>query len=318
MRRAVLVVGIELLAAGDHALVERVCLLPPHLDHDGLSHPGGHHFANQGFATADRGHFAGFCCFSHDLLFLRRSPFGGCLLRFYRCCRRRCCLWLARSVVPGQFFLALHGLDASNVLLQLANLLQALGLSHLQLKLHLEELVRQLALLMKQFGIGQVADLFYIHRQNPQCTPSRSTNFVRSGSLWAANRMASAASVGDTPSISNRILPGRTTATQWSGAPLPFPIRVSAGFLVTGLSGNNRIQILPPRLMKRVMATRLASIWRSVIQPGSMTFNPKSPNDSSPPRQALPHMRPRCCFRYFTFFGINIVISPNPLSSCGT
>src|SRR5215813_8663756 len=118
--------------------------------------------------------------------------------------------------------------------------------------------------------------------------------------------MASAASVGVTPSISNKIFPGRTTATQCSGAPLPLPIRVSAGFLVTGLSGNRRIQILPPRLTKRVMATRLASICRSVIQPGSMTFRPKSPNDSSPPRQALPRMRPRCCLRYFTFFGINI------------
>src|SRR5262252_2144142 len=87
-------------------------------------------------------------------------------------------------------------------------------------------------------------------------------------------------------------------------------MRVSAGFLVTGLSGNRRIQILPPRLTKRVIATRLASICRSVIQPGSMTFKPKSPNDSSPPRQALPAMRPRCCLRYFTFFGINIVRYP--------
>ena len=58
--------------------------------------------------------------------------------------------------------------------------------------------------------------------------------------------------------------------------------------------------------MKRVMATRLASICRSVIQPGSSTFSPKSPKASALPRQALPVMRPRCCLRYFTFFGINI------------
>lgn len=32
-----------------------------------------------------------------------------------------------------------------------------------------------------------------------------------------------------------------TRATQYSGAPLPLPIRTSAGFLVTGLSGNMRI-----------------------------------------------------------------------------
>src|SRR5260370_31585883 len=87
-------------------------------------------------------------------------------------------------------------------------------------------------------------------------------------------------------------------------------MRVSAGFFVSGLSGNTRIQILPPRFTKRVMATRLASICRSVIQPGSSTFRPKSPKDSVLPRQALPVMRPRCCLRYFTFFGINITNFP--------
>src|SRR5438128_5177752 len=131
-------------------------------------------------------------------------------------------------------------------------------------------------------------------------------NLVLMGSFCAANRMASAAVFSSTPSISKRMRPGLTTAIQPSGAPLPLPIRVSAGFLVTGLSGNRRIQILPPRFTKRVMATRLASIWRSVIQPGSSTFSPYSPKASSEPRQALPAMRPRCCLRYFTFLGINI------------
>src|SRR5208283_4283716 len=93
---------------------------------------------------------------------------------------------------------------------------------------------------------------------------------------------------------------------QWSGAPLPLPIRVSAGFFVTGLSGNSRIHILPPRFTKRVMATRLASICRSVIHPGSSTFSPYCPKASVLPRQAFPVMRPRCCLRYLTFFGINI------------
>ena len=50
-----------------------------------------------------------------------------------------------------------------------------------------------------------------------------------------------------TPAISNIMRPGLTTATQWSTAPLPEPIRISAGFLVTGLSGKMRIQTLPPR-----------------------------------------------------------------------
>src|SRR5580704_15771605 len=61
------------------------------------------------------------------------------------------------------------------------------------------------------------------------------------------------------------------------------------------------------------MATRLASICRSVIQPGSSTFSPKSPKASVDPRHALPVMRPRCCLRYFTFFGINIKVSVETL-----
>src|SRR5450755_2352276 len=108
--------------------------------------------------------------------------------------------------------------------------------------------------------------------------------------------------------------PGLTTETHFSGAPLPLPMRVSAGFLVKGLSGKIRIHNLPPRLMKRVMATREASIWRSVIQAFSMAFRPYSPNARSPPRQAFPLRRPRICFRYFTFLGINIVICSFPLS----
>ena len=70
------------------------------------------------------------------------------------------------------------------------------------------------------------------------------------------------------------IRPGRTTQTHCSGAPLPLPIRVSCGFLVIGLSGNTRTQILPPRLMNRVIATRAASICRSVSQQGSSAFSP--------------------------------------------
>src|SRR5262249_31759221 len=100
------------------------------------------------------------------------------------------------------------------------------------------------------------------------------------------------------------IFPGRTTATQPSGAPFPLPMRVSAGFFVNGLSGKMRIQILPPRFTARVMAMRAASICRAVIQPGSRIWRPMSPNASVPPRVALPRMRPRCCFRYLTFEGI--------------
>src|SRR6267154_2313257 len=102
--------------------------------------------------------------------------------------------------------------------------------------------------------------------------------------------------------------PGLITATQSSGAPLPLPIRVSAGFLVIGLSGKTRIQILPPRLIKRVIAIRPASICLLLIQAGSSVFNPNSPNDKLDPRWAFPVIRPRCCFRYLTFLGINMTI----------
>src|ERR1022692_4084433 len=126
--------------------------------------------------------------------------------------------------------------------------------------------------------------------------------------------MAASAVARSTPSISKRILPGRITATHSSGAPLPLPIRVSAGFLVIGLSGNKRIHTLPPRLMERVMATRAASICRDVIHAHSMAFRPNSPKEIDDPRQALPHMRPRCCFLNLTFFGIIMAVCPQFLT----
>src|ERR1700741_1519582 len=108
--------------------------------------------------------------------------------------------------------------------------------------------------------------------------------------------------------------PGFTTETHFSGAPLPLPMRVSAGFLVNGLSVKIRIHNLPPLLKKRVTPTREASICRSVIHAASRAFKPYSPKAKSLPRHALPVRRPRICFLYFTFLGINIaVFSPRTL-----
>src|SRR5437870_10765485 len=66
------------------------------------------------------------------------------------------------------------------------------------------------------------------------------------------------------------------------------------------------IQTLPPRLTWRVMATRADSIWRLVIQPGSIAWRPKSPKLTLVPPLDSPRMRPRCCLRCLTFFGLSI------------
>src|SRR5208282_626997 len=69
------------------------------------------------------------------------------------------------------------------------------------------------------------------------------------GSLWIARRSASRATGSATPDSSNITRPGLTLATHHSGEPLPDPIRVSAGLLVSGRSGNTLIQTFPPRRM---------------------------------------------------------------------
>ena len=71
--------------------------------------------------------------------------------------------------------------------------------------------------------------------------------------------------------------PGLITATQYSGEPFPFPILVSAGFFVIGLSGNILIHILPIFLTTLVIEILHASICLLVIQPGSIAFKPKVP-----------------------------------------
>src|SRR5579863_2067913 len=201
-----------------------------------------------------------------------------------------------------QFALAQECFDAGQILARRPQLGDSLGLPGGELKSQPENLLGQLVLPLVQFRRILIAHFF--DSFGHQSAPARLTKRVRIGSLCAASSMASFAVARSTPAISNMTRPGFTTATHFSGAPLPLPIRVSAGFLVKGLSGKIRIHSLPPRLMNRVMATRAASICRSVIHAGSRAFKPYSPNDNSPPRQALPRRRPRCCLRYFTFLGI--------------
>src|SRR5216684_492386 len=198
-----------------------------------------------------------------------------------------------------------HGLDAREIAAHRANLVRRFELPHGLLNAHPEQLVREVALPGAELVGAEVAQFRGLH--SIFSWAKRVANLVRIGSLAAASRIASRASFSVTPSISNSTRPGRMTHTHCSGAPLPLPIRVSCGFFVIGLSGNTRTQIFPPRLINRVMATRAASICRSVNQHGSSARRPYCPNEMSEPRHALPAMRPRCCFRYLTFLGINIV-----------
>src|SRR5271156_1081240 len=221
-------------------------------------------------------------------------------------------LFRSPSLLP-QFDFAQQRLHACEILFRFAHLLQPLGLARRNLETQPEDLLGQLALLKAELVRIHLAVL--LHSPRHQSSSARVTNFVLIGNLFAASSMASVAAARSTPAISNMMRPGFTTATQCSGGPLPLPMRVSAGFFVNGLSGKMRIQSFPPRLMKRVIATRDASICRSVIQAGSSAFNPYSPNASEPPRHAFPVRRPRCCFRYFTFFGINIIVGLFPYAS---
>src|SRR5580692_5973893 len=88
------------------------------------------------------------------LSFLRCAGLGctglGCTGRCYAC--------------RGALALPKDGLDPRYIFAQAANLLQALGLAHVQLKLQLEQLVRQVALLMGKLFFGQVSDFVCVHK----------------------------------------------------------------------------------------------------------------------------------------------------------
>src|SRR6185436_16439788 len=175
-------------------------------------------------------------------------------------------------------------LDPGQVPSLLAKLFNHICISERKLESHTKDRFLQLSdLAMKILG-GQISHFISLHASPPPSCSLREMNFVLMGSFAAASLMASRAVFSSTPSISNSTRPGLTTATQPSGAPLPLPMRVSAGFFVMGLSRKIRIQILPPRLMKRVIATRDASICLPVIQAGSRALSPYSPKDISAPR----------------------------------
>src|SRR4030095_9945491 len=172
-------------------------------------------------------------------------------------CSRSSCP--ARSLalpLLGPLALVHHGEDPGDVLADLAQPVRVVELAGDVLEPEVEQLLLGLGQLGGQLIRVQVGQLTCLHGHHSAST--RFTNLHFRASLWAARRMASWAVASETPDSSNITRPGLTTATHHSGEPLPEPMRVSAGFLVTGLSGKRFTQTLPPRLMLRVIAIRAA------------------------------------------------------------
>src|SRR5246500_584957 len=189
------------------------------------------------------------------------------------------------------------GLDAGDVA---AGLLQPRGVFQLPggaLETQVEALLLQIEDGILHLVGGHRANVVDFHLGHHRYSAIRSTKRVLIGSLAAARSSASRAVCTGTPSISNSTRPGFTRTTQYSGVPLPDPIRTSAGFFDTGTSGNTRIQTRPARFISRVMARRAASISRALIRSGSIAFRPYSPKLRLVPRFAAPWIRPLNCLR---------------------
>src|SRR5438105_10731842 len=101
------------------------------------------------------------------------------------------------------------------------------------------------------------------------------------------------------------IMPGFTTAAQYSGSPLPLPMRVSAGMAVTDLCGNTRMYSRPSPRTECVAVMRPASMASALSQPPSRDCRPNSPKVTVLPRVALPFTLPRWLFRNFTRLGMS-------------
>src|SRR5262245_63764060 len=100
-------------------------------------------------------------------------------------------------------------------------------------------------------------------------------------------------------------MPGLTTAAQYSGSPLPLPMRVSAGIAVTDLCGNTRMYSRPSPRTECVAVIRPASMASALSQPPSRACRPNSPKVTVLPRVALPFTLPRWLFRNFTRLGMS-------------
>src|SRR6266404_3998139 len=209
--------------------------------------------------------------------------------------------------LPGGL-LAQHRLDAGDVAAHLARAGGLLQLATGLLESQVECFLAQVAQLLLELVVGPRTQIAGLHGYLPQpSAPTRATKRVLIGSLAAASASASLATVTGTPSSSNSTRPGLTRAAQNSGAPLPEPMRTSAGLRDTGTSGNTRIHTRPARFMWRVMARRAASIWRAVRRSGSIAFRPKAPKSRLKPPLAAPLMRPLKALRYLVRLGCSMM-----------
>src|SRR6266851_4253090 len=163
--------------------------------------------------------------------------------------------------------LAQHRLDAGDVAAHLAHAACLAELSAGLLEAQVESFLAQVAQLFLELVVGLGTQIGGLHGLLPQpSAPTRATKRVLIGSLAAASSSASRATWIDTPSSSNSTRPGLTRAAQNSGAPLPEPMRTSAGFFDTGTSGNTRIHTRPARFMWRVMALRGGFLGALVVR----------------------------------------------------
>mmetsp|Transcript_8308 Transcript_8308/g.14896 ORF Transcript_8308/g.14896 Transcript_8308/m.14896 type:complete len:209 (+) Transcript_8308:127-753(+) len=136
-------------------------------------------------------------------------------------------------------------------------------------------------------------------------------------SLDCAFRKASMATLSGTPSTSNSILFGRIAATQYSIAPFPAPIRLSATRLVMAFLGKMVIQTLPFLSIVRTMTRRMLSICLEEIHASSRPTRAYLPKFGTVPLVAKPRnfhlLEPwkgltigLCGFLYLMFLGISM------------
>src|SRR6476469_176799 len=128
-------------------------------------------------------------------------------------------------------------LDTRDVAPDLPDPRGVLELPRRALKAQVEALLLEFQDLVVELVDGHGPKITRLHGRSSTYSAMRSMKRVLIGSLAAASVSASRASATDTPSISNKMRPGLTRATQNSGAPLPEPMRTSSGFFDTGTSG---------------------------------------------------------------------------------